>query len=106
MNVHNDICTFPNKKPWMAKKVYALIQGRDRAFKLRDRVLYSCARADLKHVIREAKREHTRKIEEHFTDNNTRQAWQGLKQITRYKCNCKCKYNHHHLGPGLRVRPP
>ena len=44
-------------------------------------------RVDLKRAIREAKQDYKRKIEDHFTDNDPRWAWQGIKHITNYKGN-------------------
>lgn len=43
------------------------------------------ARADLKRGIREAKAAHKEKIENHFSDNNPRQVWQGIQSITNYR---------------------
>lgn len=85
VTVEKRIRVYPNQKPWMTKEVHTLLRARDMAFKSGDRALYNTARADLKRGIRDAKRVYKRRIEEHFSDNNTRRVWQGVQQITNYK---------------------
>lgn len=46
---------------------------------------YSAARADLRRGIREAKLDYKRKIENHLSNNNSRQVWQGIQQLTNYR---------------------
>ncbi len=79
------IRVFPNQKPWMTSEVHTLLRARDMAFNSGDRALYSAARANLKRGIKNAKLAYKRRIEEHFTGNNTRQVWQGVQHITNFK---------------------
>ncbi len=79
------IWVFPNQKPWMTSEVHTLLRARDMAFKSGDRALYSAARANLKRGIKNAKLADKRRIEEHFTGNNTRRVWQGVQHITNFK---------------------
>lgn len=73
----------------MTKEVKTLLKDHNTAFRSGDRALYSTARANLKKGIREAKAAYKRKIEDHFTNNDPRQVWQGIQHITNYKTsNC------------------
>lgn len=69
----------------MTREVQALLSARDTAFRTGDPTLYSAARADLKRGIKDAKEAYKRKTEDHFSDNNPRQVWQGIQHITNYK---------------------
>lgn len=51
------------------------------AFKSGDMALYSTMRAILKRGIKDNKLVYKRKIEEHFTGNNTRRMWQEVQHI-------------------------
>ena len=79
------IRVFPNQKPWMTGIVRSLIEDRNTAFRSGDRAQYSTARTDLRRGIIAAKVAYTKKIEDHFSDGDPRQAWQGIKKITNYK---------------------
>ncbi len=87
VTVNKEVRVFPNQKPWMNKAVQSLLKARNAAFRSGDTDRYSSARADLKRAIRMAKQDYKKKIEDHFTDNDPRQAWQGMKHITNYKSN-------------------
>uniref|UniRef100_A0A669E0D3 Reverse transcriptase domain-containing protein n=1 Tax=Oreochromis niloticus TaxID=8128 RepID=A0A669E0D3_ORENI len=72
----------------MTKEVQVLLKQRDAAFRSGDGVQYSAARSELKRGIREAKAAYKRRIEDHFSTNNSRQVWQGVQHLTNYKpCN-------------------
>lgn len=43
---------------------------------------YSAARVNLKKGIKDAKAAYKRKIENHFSNSDPRQAWQGIRHIT------------------------
>ncbi len=79
------IRVFPNQKPWMTPEVHTLLRARDMALKSGERALYSAARGNLKRGIKTAKLAYKRRIEEHFTGNNTRRVWQGVQHITNFK---------------------
>ncbi len=59
-----------------------------------DRDLYSTARADLKRGIKDAKKAYKRRIEDYFTDNDTRRVWQGVQHFTNYKGNSTPNLNN------------
>ena len=85
VTVDRRIREYQNQKPWMTKDVQTLLKERDTAFRSGDVVHYSAARTCLKRGIREAKTAYKRKIEDHFSSNNSRQVWQGVQHITNYK---------------------
>ena len=87
VTVNKQVKVFPNQKPWINNTVQTLFKARDTAYRSGDTVRYSSASPDLKRAIGEAKRDYKRKIEDHFTDNDPRRAWQGIKHITNYKGN-------------------
>ena len=78
------ICVFPNQKPWMTSQVRTLLKVRNAAFRSGDREQYSAARADLRRGIKKAKADYRRRIEDHLSENNPRQVWQGIQQLTNY----------------------
>lgn len=79
------ICVFPNQKPWMMDEVRLLIRARDAALRTRDRPQNTEAKANLKRGIRSANDMYRKKIEGQLGDNNPRQMWQGIQNITYYK---------------------
>lgn len=48
-------------------------------------VMYSVARANLKRGIKQAKTTYKGKIEDWLTNNNPREVWQGIQQLTNFK---------------------
>ena len=85
VTVDKRICVFPNQKPWMTSQVRTLLKVRNAAFRSGDREQYSAARADLRRGIKKAKADYRRKIEDHLSENNPRQVWQGIQQLTNYR---------------------
>ncbi len=85
VTVDKQIRVFNNRKPWMTVEVRSLLRARDSAFKAGDQDAYTAARANLKRGIKAAKRDYKRKVENHLTDSNPRQVWQGLQHLTNYK---------------------
>ncbi|KAI2659609.1 putative RNA-directed DNA polymerase from transposon BS [Labeo rohita] len=72
-------------KPWMTSQVRRLLKAHDAAFRSGDRALYRAARADLKKGIKKAKTDHKRRLESHLSSNNTREVWQGIRDIINYR---------------------
>ena len=85
VTVDKHICVFPNQKPWMTSQVRTLLKVRNAAFRSGDREQYSAARADLRRGIKKAKADYRRRIEDHLSENNPRQVWQGIQQLTNYR---------------------
>ncbi len=63
-----------------------LLKTRDEAFRSGDKAALKTARANLSCGIKNAKRSHAQKINNHFTDSrDTRSLWQAIQTITDYK---------------------
>lgn len=76
---------FPNQKPWLNSKVRTLLRAQDVAFRSGDQQAYREARQALQRGIEKAKHKHKQCIEDSFDNNNTRNMWQGIKELTGYK---------------------
>ncbi len=85
VTVVRHIRVFPNQKPWMTSEVKSLLRSRNIAFRSGDKDLYSAARAELKRGIRKAKMDYKRVLEDHLSNNNPRQVWQGIQQLTNFR---------------------
>ena len=81
------IRVFPNNKPWMNRGVRLLLKTRKTAFHSGDVQRYKTARANLKRGIKDAKAAYKQKIEDLFSSSDPRQAWQGIRHITRQNNN-------------------
>lgn len=76
------IRVFPNQKPFLTTDVRLLLNT---AFKPGDKELYSAARANLRKGIRKAKSDYRKKMQDHLSNNNPQQVWQGLLQLTNFR---------------------
>ncbi len=86
VTVTKTITTRANQKPWMTAEVRGLLKTRDEAFRSGDKAALKTARANLSRGIKNAKRSHAQKINNHFTDSrDTRSLWQAIQTITDYK---------------------
>ncbi|KAL0153828.1 hypothetical protein M9458_050858 [Cirrhinus mrigala] len=78
VTVTKTITVRANQKPWMTGEVYRLLKARNASLKT--------ARANLSRGIREAKRQYSRGISNHFKDSrDTQSLWRGIQTITDYK---------------------
>ncbi len=86
ITVTKTITVRANQKPWLTGEVYRLLKARNAAFRAGDEEGLKTARANLSRGIREAKRQHSRRIAHRFSDSrDTRSLWQGIQTITDYK---------------------
>ncbi len=86
VTVTKTITTRANQKPWMTAEVRGLLKTRDEAFRSGDKAALKTARANLSRGIKNAKRSHAQKINNHFMDSrDTRSLWQAIQTITDYK---------------------
>uniref|UniRef100_A0A3P9LR30 Reverse transcriptase domain-containing protein n=1 Tax=Oryzias latipes TaxID=8090 RepID=A0A3P9LR30_ORYLA len=75
-----------NQKPWLTGDVHRLWRERNAAFRAGNEAGLRTARANLSRGIRVAKREHSRKVADRFSDSgDTRNLWRGIQTITDYK---------------------
>lgn len=78
--------THMNHKPWFTSEVYALIKGRNAAFKSGDREAYTRARTKLFQAIKRTKCAHAKRIHGQFTDyKDTWHMWQEIQSIIDYR---------------------
>ena len=86
VTVSRTISIRANQKPWLTGEVHRLLKARNAAFRAGDEVGLRTARANLSRGIREAKRQYSRKIADHFKDSrDSRNLWRGIQTITDYK---------------------
>ncbi len=86
VTVTKTISVWANQKPWLTGEVYRLLKARNAAFIVGDEEGLKTARANLTRGIREAKRQHSRRITHCFSDSrDTLSLWQGIQAITDYK---------------------
>ncbi len=70
----------------MTAEVRGLLKTKDEAFRSGDKAALKTARANLSCGIKNAKRSHAQKINNHFTDSrDTLSLWQAIQTITDYK---------------------
>ena len=75
---------FPNNKPWVTKRIKGIINRKKRAFLKNDKEEYRSVQKELKEEIRKEKEQYKNKIKCHFTYNNMRRVWSGMKLMSRY----------------------
>ncbi|KAK0137698.1 repressor of the inhibitor of the protein kinase [Merluccius polli] len=76
----------PNQRPWMNAEVRARLKARDAAYRSGEAGALKTARAELTRAIKTAKRSHSEKINNHFTNTkDSRHLWQGIQAITNYR---------------------
>ena len=75
---------FPNNKPWITKRIKGIINSKKLAFLKNDKEEYRSVQKELKEEIRKEKEQYKNKIESHFTYNNMRRVWSGMKLMSRY----------------------
>lgn len=86
VTVSRTISIRANQKPWLTGEVHRLWKARNAAFRAGDEVGLRTARANLSRGIREAKRQYSRRIADHFRDSrDSRNLWRGIQNITDYK---------------------
>ncbi len=75
-----------NQSRGWQQRFVGLLKTRDEAFRSGDKAALKTARANLSRGIKNAKRSHAQKINNHFTDSrDTRSLWQAIQTITDYK---------------------
>lgn len=76
---------FPNNKPWITRDLKELLNKKKAAFKSGDREELRRVQRDLKVKIRECKNSYRRKLEAKLQQNNVREVWSGMKEISGFK---------------------
>ena len=76
-------------------EVWCLLKARDAAFKPGDTRALNAARRNREAGIKRAKVEYALKIQGHFSTNDPRRMWKGIKTITDYgKSDVECPRTH------------
>ena len=76
---------FPNNKPWITNDLKALLNKKKRAFRSGDREELRRVQHELRDMLRACKDTYRRKLEAKLQQNNVRDVWTGMKQITGCK---------------------
>ncbi|KAI4879135.1 hypothetical protein NFI96_007722 [Prochilodus magdalenae] len=79
------VTCYPNQKPWLNGKVRSLLKARDAAFRSGDSQELRRARRELTAGVKRAKAAYALKIQGHFSSQDPRSMWRGIKCITDYK---------------------
>ncbi|KAI4889578.1 hypothetical protein NFI96_032524 [Prochilodus magdalenae] len=83
------VTCYPNQKPWLNGEVRSLLKARDAAFRSGDAQELRRARRELTAGVKRAKAAYALKIQGHFSSQDPRSMWRGIKCITDYK-NQRC----------------
>ena len=75
---------FPNNKPWITSDIKAIINRKKEAFGKNDKEEFKKLQKELNRTIRKGKRDYKIKIENHFTQNNMKRVWQGMRLMSGY----------------------
>ncbi|KAI3376533.1 hypothetical protein L3Q82_016993 [Scortum barcoo] len=113
---------YPNQKPWLNAEVRSLLKARDAAFRSGDRLALRAARRQLTAGVKRAKTAYAQRIQGHFTSNDPRSMWRGIKCITDYntrdaQCprdpslpdalnNFYARFDDPNTSPSTRFTPP
>ncbi|KAI3371020.1 hypothetical protein L3Q82_023668 [Scortum barcoo] len=113
---------YPNQKPWLNAEVRSLLKARDAAFRSGDRLALRAARRQLTAGVKRAKAAYAQRIQGHFTSNDPRSMWRGIKCITDYntrdaQCprdpslpdalnNFYARFDDPNTSPSTRFTPP
>ncbi len=82
------ICIYPNQNPWNNRDVRSALSVRTSAFESKNTDDRKQASYDLRRSINAAKRQYKNKVEEQFNNNNNlRNMWQCIYNITGFKGN-------------------
>ena len=75
---------YGNTKPWFDKELRQKFKEKSVVLKSGDKNKLCIIQNDINETIKACKLKYKQKLEENFKNNNTRQAWISLKQITGY----------------------
>ncbi|KAI4889412.1 hypothetical protein NFI96_034099 [Prochilodus magdalenae] len=79
------VTCYPNQKPWLNGEVRSLLKARDAAFRSSDSQELRRSRRELTASVKRAKAAYALKIQGHFSSQDPRSMWRGIKCITDYK---------------------
>ena len=74
----------PNSKPWITKRIKSIRNRKKLAFQNNGKEEYRSEHKELKEKTQKEKEQYKRKIETHFTYDNMRRVWSGVKLMSGY----------------------
>lgn len=75
---------YPNIKPWVSSTIKQLLNQKKLAFKKGNKERLREVQHELKGRLRQAKMDYKGKVESKLQQNNIRELWKGMKNITGY----------------------
>ena len=79
------VTCYSNNKPWITKDIKAVLNNKKRTIRDGNRDEVRRVQGVLKLIIREAKDNYRRKLENKFQRNNMRDVWRGTRTITGFQ---------------------
>lgn len=79
------IKNYPNSKPWITPHIKHSLKEKRKAFKNKDWATLKTINRQIKNDIIRAKMEYKNKLEQEFTNMNTKQAFQKIKKLTKHR---------------------
>ena len=76
---------FSNNKPWLDKNLKQKLVQKRKFISSGNRLELKLLQKQLDTEIQTCRQKYKRKLEDNFSKNNSKQAWQGLQHITGYK---------------------
>ena len=86
-----EVKCYPNNKPWVTKGLKETINKKKSALAKKDKLALKTVGNELKIQIRSSKDQFKHKLEAKFKSTNTKEAWQGLRQITGFGVKARQK---------------
>ena len=80
---------FANNKPWVKKELKELLNEKKAAISSKDQTKLKEVQSKLRQKIKESKEQYAKKIEDFFSSNDSKKAWQGMKTLTGMKKTSK-----------------
>ena len=81
---------FPNNKPWITPEIKTLLNKKKQLFGQNNKDQLKELQKTIDLAIQDQKRTYKQKIESHFTDNNMKKVWNGMRMMSGYS-NGSCK---------------
>ena len=76
---------FANNKPWITSDIKQLLNQKKQAFRNGDRVRLRGVQHELRRTLKQAKVDYKNKVEGKLRDNNIKEVWKGMRNITGFK---------------------
>ena len=81
---------FSNNKPWITKEIKGIINRKRGVYGRGNKEELKVVQKELNRAIKKEKQIYKEKIEDHFTDNNMKRVWDGMRLMSGYVNKNKC----------------